>query len=95
MNSRDLNVQAAEARILDKMVQALDNLTHPFFAGKTAIEVGNPWSNQDVAVWYENCDGSWSIIRSGFSLWNYLGTLATAIRMQPGYYLFPKGFVPA
>jgi hypothetical protein len=67
----------------------------PFFAGKTAIEVGNLWSNQDVAVWYENADGSWSIIRSGFSLWNYLGTLATTIRMQSGYYLFPKGFVPA
>lgn len=23
------------------------------------------------------------------------GSLATTIRMQPGYYLFPKGFVPA
>ena len=60
-----------------------------------AIEIGNQWSNQDVAVWYENADGSWSIIRSGFSLWNYLGTLATTVRMQPSYYLFPKGFVPA
>jgi hypothetical protein len=65
------------------------------------IEIGNQWSDQDVAVWYENSDGSWSIIRSGVSLWNYLlwnylgGTLATTVRMQTGYYLFPKGFVPA
>lgn len=40
MISSDTNVQAAEARVLDKMVQALDNLTQPFFDGKTAIEVG-------------------------------------------------------
>lgn len=60
-----------------------------------SIEIGNPWSSQDVAIWYENSDGSWSIIRSGFCLWNYLGSLATTIRMQSGYYLFPKGFVPA
>jgi hypothetical protein len=57
-----------------------------------SIEIGNPWSNQDVAVWYLNSDGSWSLIRSTFSLWNYLGSLSDRVRMEAGYYLFPRGF---
>lgn len=60
-----------------------------------AIEIGNPWSDQDVAVWYLSGDGHWSLIRSGFRLWNYLGTIATTIRLQSGYFLFPRGFYPS
>jgi hypothetical protein len=57
------------------------------------LAIGNPWSNQEADIW-QLSGGSWFIIRRGIPLWNWMGTLFPHPRMQAGFYLFPRGFVP-